>query len=223
MALAHADSFLSALIIVLFDVGRPSAIFGRVWSVIVNAVDTIAFGRARTHIGIKVLKRVQPSVTNGDAASAPIGVIFPIDIKASFLDALPRVVFSSVSSSVLSGGFIGGFDGVFIAPASAASGITALKIRDINDDSFSAIASATPMDRVSTEVGRTLRFFNDKKSAKALAGAIFKTMSVLTGCGIIGHDISSFLAVSTPRVFPHRSAICIGLTGVIIPQMRRKY
>lgn len=58
----------------------PSAILGCVMAVIVNPVDRMFFGRPRSHVGIKMLKTLQPTVAyfNSFSAMAFIRMVFRI-------------------------------------------------------------------------------------------------------------------------------------------------
>ena len=68
---------IAALIQFLIGAGNPTAIFRRVWSIVVDAVEGMANG-ARPHIGKKVGERLNPSGADYNAAPAVVGVFLAV-------------------------------------------------------------------------------------------------------------------------------------------------
>lgn len=192
--------FCLSLISVLFGIGRPSAIIRGVRSIVVDTVKTM-FGRgAWAHVGEEILKAVFPAITDGNAASSPIGVIFSGGIETPFFHALPCVVFGCVSSSMFSGGFVRGLYCIFLAPTTTTNRVAALQIRNIDDNFFAAVANATPVNSFPAQVRRAFSFFENKQFAESLSGPIFKRMAMLNWCGIIeGHKELLFLVSESGR------------------------
>lgn len=55
---------IASSVILLHDNSSPSAIIGRVWTVVVNAVNTVIGAGAWSHVCQKILEGVEPTITD---------------------------------------------------------------------------------------------------------------------------------------------------------------
>lgn len=76
----------------------PSAVFGRVGAVVVDAIQRMSLGLV-AHVGVKSREIGVPAVANVDSATAPVGVSRMVRIVAAGLHVAPRVVSRSRLSS----------------------------------------------------------------------------------------------------------------------------
>lgn len=89
----HSDVLngdVGSLVVSLFNLRNPSAIFRRVVSVIVRAVDRHA-RRFFAHVREEILE-LRPAFTNRDAATAVILVIVRIGVRAARMHVTPRTI-----------------------------------------------------------------------------------------------------------------------------------
>ncbi len=95
--------FTQASVSGLFKLRRPSTVIRRVWSVVVIAVDRMLSCGFRTHIGKEVLKRIKPSLADGNSTCAVIveGVI--LSVETSGFHSLPRQMLRSACQSMRPG------------------------------------------------------------------------------------------------------------------------
>jgi hypothetical protein len=84
----------------LLFLGGPSAIIGLVVSVIVDSIYRMRWAWALAHVGEKVLKGIQPTVTNSYASAAIITVVMVTLIKATPFHSGPRPIFNRVGHAV---------------------------------------------------------------------------------------------------------------------------
>lgn len=87
--------------LVLLD--GPDTIFRAVVTVIVFAFDAVFVGRSRSHIGVEILSRFKPSLTDADTTSAVIFVCLIGFTEASLANAVPALTFDRCGQHVLSG------------------------------------------------------------------------------------------------------------------------
>ena len=95
MSYKHARAF----VVQLLTPTSPSAIFGRVWPVVVDSIQRFT-AWPRTHIGIERFKRFAPTVTHLDSASAIPLVSAMTWIVAAAFRAAPNLIFSALGHSV---------------------------------------------------------------------------------------------------------------------------
>lgn len=75
----------------LFSASGPAAILWRVWTVVVNALNSVLVRRPFAHIGEEVFKRIAPAVANKNSPTAPICKAVVIRVVAALLDAAPCI------------------------------------------------------------------------------------------------------------------------------------
>lgn len=91
---------VASLIICLFFPRCPTAVFGRVWTVIVNAVEGVFWRRALPHIGYKVLKFL-PTLTDPNSATAIIFKRFHFWIATTITHCPPNIINWRMRKSML--------------------------------------------------------------------------------------------------------------------------
>lgn len=78
----------------LLFAGCPSAVFRRVITVNINAIQRMFFGRFRAHIAKKCLKAFSPAATNLNAARTVVSIRDMLFVLASRDHSAPRVIFA---------------------------------------------------------------------------------------------------------------------------------
>lgn len=78
----------------------PSAIFGRIRAVIVNAVDGVGSGRSTAHIGIKGGKVIEPSGAHVNTTPSILSVLGVVRVCASLLHGNPRLILGRLAEAV---------------------------------------------------------------------------------------------------------------------------
>jgi len=84
----------------LLSPGGPSAIFRRIITVIVNAINRIVITWGASHIMKKIIKRIKPPVTYRDTTTAPIGVTGTLGISTPLLHRRPYSIDSGALASI---------------------------------------------------------------------------------------------------------------------------
>ncbi len=84
---------IRSLISMLLSRCRPSAIFWRVVTIIINSINRIFRGWSLSHISKKVLKRINPALTDSYSASTVIFILINIFIVASLFYTNPDFIF----------------------------------------------------------------------------------------------------------------------------------
>lgn len=97
---APLDPFVTALVGGLLFHRGPSAVFRRVWAIVVDAFDGIFITRTPAHVSDKCLKSNQPSIAHQDSSSAIVLKGLLAFIRASLPSAGPYSVFGPFSHSV---------------------------------------------------------------------------------------------------------------------------
>ena len=72
---------------------RPAAVVWRVVAIVIFAIYRVTRRWSRTHIGQKVLKRIQPSVADGDSSTAIARKLWISRVVAADFHFAPRLVF----------------------------------------------------------------------------------------------------------------------------------
>lgn len=83
---------ISTVSLLLFS-GSPSAIFGRIRTIIINAVQRMLRGRFQAHIFKKQYKIYTPTSTDDDASSSIFRIIFRMCIQTTIQKSTPRRIF----------------------------------------------------------------------------------------------------------------------------------
>lgn len=78
----------------------PNAIFRFVISVVVESFNRVICAGHRPHVGIKILKRFNPSFANRYSSSAVVSKVSTVNIAASFYDPLVNSVLFAVRHAV---------------------------------------------------------------------------------------------------------------------------
>lgn len=82
--------FLPPSIAVLLRARRPAAILGRVWAVVVDAVNGVPSARPWPHVGQEI-REVLPALANFNPSSSVVLIRGIVGIAAAFTHLLPRV------------------------------------------------------------------------------------------------------------------------------------
>lgn len=126
-------------VIALFSNGRPSAIVRRVIAVVVNAVDGMFRGWARSHVLIEGIKGIAPTLTNLNAPAAIARVSIYCRIVAAIQHRIPRRVFRLPSIAVNQCVF------VVQLQAAATAGVLRFQIIGANGHDATALTFTNPM------------------------------------------------------------------------------
>jgi len=87
-------------IVVLFIHTCPFAIIGRISFIIVNSFNSMFSRRSFTHVGIKVFKRIYPSITYKYISSTIIFVWFIFLVIASIFHGKPYLIFRAYYNAI---------------------------------------------------------------------------------------------------------------------------
>ena len=87
----------SAIVILLFW-KRPSAILGRIWTVVVSAINPMLRRWLAAHVSEEVFERI-PAVAHCDASPAIVRELFVASIIAALLHCFPSAIFRCFSVS----------------------------------------------------------------------------------------------------------------------------
>ncbi len=181
-----------ALIAVLFALGCPSAIFRRVRSIVVDAVQGHILRWTGTHIGKKGCKVIDPTVADSDTSATPIGVSFMLLVEASGFHVPPDSVFGGLCHAVGRTALTC----AFFAQATATLGFTALKAARKDDGGVTAIAETLPVSMLGLNSGRAFCLTDNNEPSIALPSKVFKTVSTVGGM-IEGHREPPVLGVKS--------------------------
>jgi len=124
------------LVNALFFSCRPLAVFWGVWSVIVDALNTVFRPWSAPHIRQEVFERFLPSLADKNAAPAIIFIRLVSSVSAAFSHVNPRYVFWAVRHSVAR--LCLGYLGARFAPTAGA--LAAIKVSRKNMSFISAYA-----------------------------------------------------------------------------------
>lgn len=163
------DKMVIPFVVSLFESDSPSAIFGRVWAIVVNAINGMLWRWARPHVSVKVLERVDPASAHCNTARAIVRIIRRFGICASALDMPPTSVLGRVSHAVRRSRFGCGL----WTKATATLGAARLQIVAKGNLLISAIANAAPR-HVAVRMAASIGYHN--KSAKALASDVLNML-----------------------------------------------
>lgn len=144
----------------LFTMSCPSAIFWRIWAIIIYAVNSMFRRQSSPHVSQEGLKRFLPSLTNLDATTTIIGIVVSLWVITSLFHSAPYVVFR-YASQIWS---------LCTLHASATSCMATHKSRCISNECFAAVTYATPLSPSMTR-GIPSEFKNNK-SPKTLPSQI---------------------------------------------------
>lgn len=125
-----------ALVNALFFSGRPFTVFWRVWSVIVDAFNTVFGSWSNSHIQKKIIKGILPSITDKNSTLAVIFVRLVGRITATLSYMHPRQMFRAIAHPVACFGF-GYLDS---RSATTTSALAAIEVASEDVSFFSADA-----------------------------------------------------------------------------------
>lgn len=175
-----------SLIVILFGAGSPTTIFRRIWPIIVDTINAVFGARARAHIRIEILERVQPTFAHGNTARAPIWVVLAGRIAATISQSAPCAVLRGTRHSMLARP-LSVSDGNFLSPTTTTFGISSAQAISIYNYNIAAIATATPIDFAWMTICRTFSFLNHSQTPKAFTCTILESLGVFRGI-IEGHS-----------------------------------
>jgi len=89
-----------APISVLLYACSPVAIIGRVWAIVVTALNSVFLRWSRPHVGEKIRKRLTPAVAHEDSSASVILVTAIFPVLAALADVLPDKRFRCFASSM---------------------------------------------------------------------------------------------------------------------------
>jgi len=181
-----------AAISVLLSSCCPPAIFGRVGTVVVNAVNGIRLRWARPHVVHKILKRCAPTGTDSNSSPAVVDVAFCGRIEAPFEHAGPYLVLGTVPSPMSS------------VPHANALGMDLDGGASVNEATTTHPAFYVPqlVAEFAPGVGE------HDQTAKLFSGKVLKTWVLRDRIGL-NHDTSPTKALKWPESV--RAAIPCGL------------
>lgn len=216
-ALINSVDVLASVGLLLRERG-PSAITGRVWSIIINAVKRSSIW-TRTHVCEETSVVKSPLWSHVDSSrSVEWKLRIPL-VVATILSVFPRFIFRSLSTRVSVAGVL--FNGCFSLVTAAATRAATTKTPRLNRSQLSAVALAVPSSTtnpVAFHVGRSPR--QNDQLAEALSGSIYQfgdrrvSLSMSLWASIIRLTSS---ATEIPRRFASffRYAICGTVNEII--------
>lgn len=152
-------------IVLLFGSCCPSAVLGRVWSIVINAVKRMLWRWARSHVSQKVVEGITPTLAHDYAAAAIDGIRMKVHTIATVLGTTPCRILWCVGHAMSSRAQSHGFS----APTATTFGGSSTQIGTINDRGVSAIADAMPK----ANAGLCVSEANNRKSVKALSYMVY--------------------------------------------------
>lgn len=81
-----------SLVVGLFKPGGPSAVFGAIWSVVIDAINRMFWGRPQSHVSQKVWERVTPPVAHRNASGSVLMPRFVGHVLATGFQVNPAFV-----------------------------------------------------------------------------------------------------------------------------------
>lgn len=159
-----------AFVVRLLNIIRPSAVLWRVWPIVVDALNRVLWRWSLPHVGVEVLKGIEPAFTHDNASPAVTRIRRDVGISATRLDVRPTAILRSVDHAVCG---IGGACG-FTYKATAASSMPAAQVSTCCDNLSSAITNAAP-DSASRSV--TMRVSQHNKPGKALPANVLNLLA----------------------------------------------
>jgi hypothetical protein len=83
----------------------PTAVLGRVRTIVIDAINRMADGRSFAHVLEECLEAITPAIAYCNSARAIFGIIASTRIQAAVLESLPSRVFNRVRHAVCAVGF----------------------------------------------------------------------------------------------------------------------
>lgn len=167
-------NIVSAVATLLF-VSSPFAILRSVVTAVVNTLNRHVFIWFRPEIAVKVLERIDPSVTNFDASASVVMEGDVAWIKTSLFHGSPRLPFCGVCHSV--GAVVRSFGDISLK-ATARLRPSTYKFRAYDGHLVPALTNAVPLNF--TGVGSLWALLHNSESAKALARKVeFDSQNIL--------------------------------------------
>ena len=97
----HGNDAIKSGVSILLLLSFPSAVFWRIWSVIIDSSDRMYVGWPWSHIREKILKTVSPSIAYRDASSSVMLVNRVIRVETTHLHVSPSLIFWRSGHAVL--------------------------------------------------------------------------------------------------------------------------
>jgi hypothetical protein len=161
-----------SFIVVLLLQCNPSAIFRRIRTIIVNAIQ---FGLRKgpiSHICIKCRERIAPSFANVNASSAIIAVGMCVWIVAPLFHRMPYVIDGAVGKSMFFT-VVATVDPIISLETSTTSRITSTQVPLIHYNWYATFANAVPASvSSSARRGRAGGFTDNSQSAEFMANEV---------------------------------------------------
>lgn len=120
----------------LFMRRRPSAILGRIWSVVVDALDLRAFG-TWTHVPQELFEAVNPRLAHTNATSTIAFVALTVRVLTALFHGLPQCVVGMVRQAVRR-----------LRASLTSTALVGLQPRSLCDKEGAAVAVAMPREQV---------------------------------------------------------------------------
>ncbi len=176
------SALISPSVIGLLFTGSPPAVFRTIWSIIVFAINAKVRIGLRPHIGIKVLKRFKPTLTNSNSTATVVGISFIPRFCAAIYNRAPYDIRlgsgEAVSAFALSH--------QFALKASTAFRFTCLEVSRRHDLNHPTLTSAIPVN-----LRRSTGNAYYSPSAKRLSSYILEIVRRAHFC-VISHIRSHF-------------------------------
>lgn len=164
------DQAIRPSIALLLDPRGPTAILGRVGSVIVDAIKGEFRPRPRPHVGIEVRKAILPPLTDRNAAATIIGKGLMVRVVAPTPHVVPDHPFVGSAAPMLVATIRRAKAGTRIRPTTATLDGGALQIASIGD----MIATATTTTEPRRIAGSTTLPVDDREPSDLASGQIYQ-------------------------------------------------
>jgi hypothetical protein len=148
----------------LFFIGRPTAVGGRIRTVVVDTVNAVEGGWFAPHVGKKV-GVVVPTRVDGDASAAVARIIFSFWIFTSLAKCSPNYPFWRQRVAV----FVVGFAKTVFCTAPARLSLAFSQVAAKGNMLISAVALTAPASLTASDIGKR----KDNETAKTLASEIY--------------------------------------------------
>lgn len=170
--LAYSHAMAACTVPILLRQCRPSTVFGRVGTVVINTVNRMLIRRSWTHITQKRCEAISPALTDFNATSAVASVATNIRVSTARFHRVPYTVLSGGRATMrrIKMGVVAFVRNSRTLTTSAGSCVALLSEGSSADNFLSStIASAQP-SRLSTFVTCAFEYY---QKAKTLTGEVF--------------------------------------------------
>jgi len=180
------DKGIVSAVILLNKPISPTAIIRRIAEIAVDAVQSVFKGWARSHIGIEILKRIQPTITYGNTASSIARVRTALWISASPFHHAPDIVFAGLGHTVSDSALSDCIGSNLFLQTSATLSVSTNETATGNNGCISAFADNFPSCVAVAGISETLSATHDSPTAKVLTSHIDGTNNAICD-RIVGH------------------------------------